>query len=537
MSSTSQRRRRRDEDDYIPFGPPSLPSTQTHLDIMSSEGWPPPVIMSDSSDEDLRELHRTPARQISRRSGIPHIDALTALNPDRYSPDLYSVHSDPPSQTPMLVEDDAGLRSQYAGRHSQYYAASNPRPGPQIKPHLSSLDIPRRYGSNAILDMYALTYVGDPDPNLLCPICHDPLVDPVTTPCDHTFCYRCLRRSMASSPAGGVCPIDREPLLWTDCTSSIRLIRTQLNNLVVKCPHHGRGCEEEMKREVVERHATVECGFREFPCPDTDCEKTVRYKPTDDKCQHQESNCEFCDAIIEEADSDIHLLQCPRSKTRCAACWAMILREDEEVHRSVDCVSIEVACRFQSVGCPVRVIRAHQELHALSCPFHPDSPSGAIIRSQREIIETFGNLGSQIRHLRARQDETSRRLDQVSGPPPLNRPGEPGFRDARAMQDLDVGFGEVHHNLNNLERQNVWTVNQIVPVREEVTELRNNINMIRMQVNWLMSRSREEVHARPTSSGTTRPTSMGSDTVQEPLPPMVRQRRRSTSVDVDLPRL
>jgi hypothetical protein len=105
------------------------------------------------------------------------------------------------------------------------------------------------------------------------------------------------------------------------------------------------------------------------------------------------------------------------------------------------------------------------------------------------------------------------------------------------MQDLDAGFGEVHHNLTNLERQNVWTVNQIVPVREEVTELRNSINMIRMQVNWLMSRSREEVHARPTSSGTTRPTSMGSDTVQEPLPPMVRQRRRSTSVDVDLPRL
>jgi ubiquitin conjugation factor E4 B len=105
------------------------------------------------------------------------------------------------------------------------------------------------------------------------------------------------------------------------------------------------------------------------------------------------------------------------------------------------------------------------------------------------------------------------------------------------MQDLDAGFGEVHHNLNNLERQNAWTANQIVPVREEVSELRNNINMIRMQVNWLMSRSREEVHARPTSSGTTRPTSMGSDTAQQPLPPMVRQRRRSTSVDVDLPRL
>ncbi|RFU77097.1 zinc finger, ring fyve phd-type [Trichoderma arundinaceum] len=536
MASASQHRRR-DEDDYIPFGPPSLPSTQAHLDNMASGHWPPPpVAMSDSSDEDLGEHHRTPARRISRRNRFPHDEeGMMNRNPDRYSPDVYSVNSDPPSPPPMLSGHDAGLQSQYAGLHSQYYATRTPHPGPQIKPHLSSLDIPRRYGSNAILDMYALTYVGDPDSNLLCPICHDPLVDPVTTPCDHTFCYRCLRRSMASSPAGGACPIDREPLLWTDCSSSIRLIRTQLNNLMVKCPHHGRGCEEEMKREVVERHATMECSFREFPCPDTDCGKTTRYKPTDDKCHHQEANCMFCDAIIEDADRDIHLLQCPKSKTRCSACWTLIIREQEDGHRNLDCDAIEVACRFQSLGCPVRVVRAHQELHALSCPFHPDSPSGAIIRSQREIIETYSSLGSQLRHLRAKQEETSRRLDYIAGP--VHRPVESTFRDSRAMQDLDAGFGEVHQGLTNLERQSMWTVNQIMPVREEVNELRNNLNMIRAQVSWLLSRSRDEGHARPTSSGTTRPTSMGSDTAREPMPPMMRQRRRSSSADVDLPRL
>lgn len=291
-----------------------------------------------------------------------------------------------------------------------------------------------------------------------------------------------------------------------------------------------------MRREVVERHATMECSFREFPCPDAECSKTIRYKATDDKCQHQESSCMFCDAIIEDADRDIHLLQCPKSKTRCSGCWMLILREQEDGHRNLDCDAIEVGCRFQSAGCPVRVVRAHQELHALSCPFHPDSPSGAIIRSQRELIETYGSLGSQLRHMRARQDEISRRLDLVAGP--TNRPGEPGFRDPRAMQDLDAGFEEVHHNMSHLEaRQSMWMVNQIMPVREEVAELRNSNNMLRMQVNYLLSRVRDEGHARPTSSGTTRPTSMGSDTAPEPMPPMMRQRRRSSAAEVDLPRL
>lgn len=460
------------------------------------------------------------------------------------TPDLVTSLVRPPSPDAFYMAPHT--RGPRGGRISDAVALhrsrSNPdrRSGPLLSPHVSSLDIPKRYGGSCVFDMYSLTYVTESDPNLLCPICHDPLVDPVTTPCDHTFCYRCLRRSIASSPSGTACPIDRETLYWPDCFSAARLIRTQLNSLVVKCPNHNRGCSKEVRREVVQSHAMTECRFREFVCPGTNCDKKLRHKPMDDVCRHHESNCTYCDDVVEEADRDLHLMSCLKSKTRCESCWELVGRSDMALHYEYDCDGVEIGCPYLDVGCPVRVIRGQMRSHTSTCAFHPDSPSGLIIRTQREVIQSYGDLGSLVEGVSSRQDAAARQMAEMSDV--LNKRGAgrtsisgDSTTSDRAIQDFDTGFEEIHQNLTHLEaRQSMWTLNQVMPIREEVTELRNNINMIRMHVNWLLNRSREEGRIRAANSSGT--TALRRDSSGEPAP-LLPERRRSSGNESEGPRL
>jgi ubiquitin conjugation factor E4 B len=78
-------------------------------------------------------------------------------------------------------------------------------------------------------------------------------------------------------------------------------------------------------------------------------------------------------------------------------------------------------------------------------------------------------------------------------------------------------------------------MNQVMPIREEVTELRNNINMIRMHVNWLLNRSREEGRIRAANTSGTA-AGLRRDTAGEPIPNLP-ERRRSSGAETDLPRL
>lgn len=515
---------------------PDIQPTLRPADVAVSRESP-----SESGDEGVR-MSPAAARRFARRN----------LRRTFVTPDLVTSLVRPPSPDAAFIAPEVHGRVRQAALARAIVnspelllrrapgASSDRRSGPLLPPHASSLDIPKRYGGDSVFDMYSLTYVTDPDPNLLCPICHDPLVDPVTTPCDHTFCYRCLRRSIASSPSGTACPIDRDLLSWLDCFSAARLIRTQLNGLMVKCPYHRRGCDKEVRREAVESHATTECRYRELCCPDTNCDKKLRNKPKDEECPHREIECAHCDAKIEAADNDVHLLSCSRAKTRCQGCWQLIQRSQLDSHRSLECDGAEIGCPYQDVGCPIRAIRGDMSAHTIACAFHPDTPSGIVIRTQRETIQSYTDLGRKLQDVTDRQNESNRQMEKVIAT--MNRGGGGGgggdslINDNRTMQDLDAGFEEVHQNLTHLEaRQSMWTLNQVMPIREEVTELRNNINMIRMHVNWLLNRSREEGRIRAANNtGSSSTIRRGSSSDAGPILP---ERRRSSGTETDLPRL
>ncbi|CAH0045573.1 unnamed protein product [Clonostachys solani] len=513
-----------------PVTPGRAPSAREPPEPTDGESQPSPrraSRTSESSTEDGYRMSPAAARRFARRN-------LRRTSP---TPDLVTSLVRPPSPEAFYVTDqfrqnnarlDYGASSMARLRPITGGRALAPSPrrrsGPLQSPHPSSLDIPNKYGGNCIFDMYALTYVQEPDPSLLCPICHDPLVDPVTTPCDHTFCYRCLRRSIESSPSGTACPIDREPLVWSDCFSVERLVRTQLNSLLVKCPNRNRGCNKQVRREAVESHARIDCRFKDYPCPDAECDKRVRDKSADDKCLHDESPCKYCHEAVEEADKEWHLVSCPKTKTRCEACWQLVPKASMTEHHELECDGAEVACTYHDLGCPVRMERGHLAEHTFSCAFHPDTASGIIIRSQRELIQTYSNLSTRMQDMQKVQEETAQRLEQLTKAVDKSGPiSTSSVSENRTIQDLDAGFEEVHQNLTHLEaRQSMWTLNQVMPIREEVAELRNNVNMIRMHLNWL--RSREEGRMRAANNMTSADRN-----------PVLAERRRSSSTDMDIP--
>ena len=521
--------------------PPLLTTTEADGTIRISI---PPLRVEHQSESSDEGLHLSPAaaRRFARRT-------MRRTSP---TPDLVTSLVRPPSPEAFYLAPQihnrvrAEIRARMQREGGSTAAGANGtamrRPGPVAIPHPSSLDIPKRYGGDRIFDLYASNYVNSVDSNLICPICHDPMVDPVATPCDHIFCYRCLRRSLTTSPSGMACPIDREALQWSECSSAARLIRTQLNGLMVKCPNFERGCTSQLRREAIEPHATTECRFREYVCPGKNCDKKLSYKPAEEECQHKDVECGLCEAEIVEADRDAHLLSCPKAKTRCDACWQLVTRSQLPIHYDFDCEGVEVACSFQDIGCPTRVTRGQLPAHILSCAFHPDTPSGAIIRSQRDVISHHVDLETQLHRLVVRQDETDRRLSDVaalSGSSSLRRSASgngSAVEETRTMQDLDAGFEEIHQNLTHLEaRQSMWTMNQVMPIREEVTELRNNINMIRMHVNWLLNRSREEGRMRA-ANNTGSTTTVRRNSNGETMPTMP-ERRRSSGNEIDISRL
>src|SRR5256885_12068627 len=68
---------------------------------------------------------------------------------------------------------------------------------------------PHRVRSTEIVDLRSLEYVSAVNENLVCPICHVALVDPIITSCEHIFCRDCLEEAYTISQS---CPVDRLPL-------------------------------------------------------------------------------------------------------------------------------------------------------------------------------------------------------------------------------------------------------------------------------------------------------------------------------------
>uniref|UniRef100_A0A8C9AFA7 E3 ubiquitin-protein ligase LNX n=1 Tax=Prolemur simus TaxID=1328070 RepID=A0A8C9AFA7_PROSS len=119
------------------------------------------------------------------------------------------------------------------------------------------------------------TYTEDVDDDLICHICLQALLDPLDTPCGHTYCTLCLTSFLLEKD---FCPVDRKPLALQRCKRSSILVHKLLNKLLVTCPF-AEHCGEVLPRCDLEHH------FQ------TSCKGASHYGLTEDRKRRSQDGC------------------------------------------------------------------------------------------------------------------------------------------------------------------------------------------------------------------------------------------------------
>ncbi|KAG5849693.1 hypothetical protein ANANG_G00074450, partial [Anguilla anguilla] len=98
-------------------------------------------------------------------------------------------------------------------------------------------------------------YQEEVDDDLMCHICLQPLIQPIDTPCGHTYCTECLTSFLLEKD---FCPVDRAPLLLQTCKKSSILVHKLLDKLEISCPF-SEYCTETLPRSELEAHIKSRC--------------------------------------------------------------------------------------------------------------------------------------------------------------------------------------------------------------------------------------------------------------------------------------
>jgi len=76
---------------------------------------------------------------------------------------------------------------------------------------------------------------------------------------------------------------------------------------------------------------------------------------------------------------------------------------------------------------------------------------------------------------------------------------------------LERQIEELSKNLTELEtRQTVMVLNQVMPVKDHITEIRSTLGILKMHVAWLMNSRREELERSRMASRTAHATASGA---------------------------
>ncbi|GAA5996464.1 hypothetical protein JCM11641_006345, partial [Rhodosporidiobolus odoratus] len=178
-------------------------------------------------------------------------------------------------------------------------------------------------------------YTGRGPPALECPICRDPLSDPVQTACDHLFCRACLSRALDLVPT---CPIDRTPLPdgIAGCRQAPRAINALLDDIRVRCggceeevlrgnwAGHRKGCRARMDGEEdcwIATASSAKVDRRVYLTVEgkTDALETAGRSESEEfsRREHEPTSCSYCTSSLPPVQLASHILTCPSIPTPC----------------------------------------------------------------------------------------------------------------------------------------------------------------------------------------------------------------------------
>ena len=361
-----------------------------------------------------------------------------------------------------------------------------------------------------LVDLRSLEHITPVDDNLICSVCQCAFINPVILPqCEHIFCAECY--ASACHHRKNTCPLCR-------CKSESKLraapraLSNMADDLKVKCPEWGAGCEEILRRGEVQAHVDKYCAYTDVACPGENCRSMVLRKDYKDSCQHKLVACEDCrDLIVAKDLNDHRQTECLNRWLSCSACSREILHCESHVHESEDCPEQTISCPGSALGCLFTSRRATLPTHTSACPLALLEPH---IRSQNERIQALEDDNKVMRRkweslgvgdlpepLAAEADAPQQppppidpRVSATAPNSPTHEQEPPPFDSAihhllssyeALRQDLD----RLTNQLSELDaRQSVVQMNESLRIKEDFSHLNAVIGGMRVQLHWLMSR-------------------------------------------------
>ncbi|XP_003471706.2 E3 ubiquitin-protein ligase LNX isoform X1 [Cavia porcellus] len=108
---------------------------------------------------------------------------------------------------------------------------------------------------HALEENHCYTYVAEVDDDLICHICLQAFLEPLDTPCGHTYCSLCLTNFLVEKD---FCPVDRKRVVLQHCKKSSILVNKLVNKLLVTCPFTEQ-CNQTLQRCDLQQHFQTSC--------------------------------------------------------------------------------------------------------------------------------------------------------------------------------------------------------------------------------------------------------------------------------------
>ena len=340
---------------------------------------------------------------------------------------------------------------------------------------------------------------------------------------DHTFCRECIHKALSDSET---CPNDRSDLTTADLMKSPKIICNQLDNLKVNCPC----CESILPRSLLSNHLEKYCLEALIQCaatndPEQACNKMVKRKLKEKGCLHYLTTCEECNSIIMQIEVEDHKEKiCKERNVSCELCSEEILRCQQSQHDEI-CPDKIIPCKYEGYGCKFIAKRISQQDHLNDdCAYRIIGPVADTLLEQHEahhiqirtLLEKNDFLERRIKFLERSTSAVDRLMDSADDLPnhfPSNFPLGPTYEhtapDPGSSEEYMLALIEAQgHRADRLatavseldSRQTQMLFNETMPIKNELNDIRSNLQVNSMHIRWLM-RFRIQENQRRFGSG------------------------------------
>ncbi|KAL4646396.1 E3 ubiquitin-protein ligase PDZRN3-like [Arapaima gigas] len=242
-------------------------------------------------------------------------------------------------------------------------------------------------------------FSGHVDPDFKCNLCNKVLEEPLTTPCGHVFCARCLLPWVVQRSA---CPVRCRRVSARELNHVLPL-KNLILKLEIKCDNHARGCAAVVQLQHLAAHAAA-CGYAPARCGHEGCAEVVNLK---DVRVHMRETCDYrpagvcgqgCGLALAHRERAPGAHRCVEAlKARNGALRAALLRLDRELERRAAAWSRREKALVARLGCQVRRAAARP----VSAPTFLPSSFFSLQGSETKTLEIIlfresGSLGFNI---------------------------------------------------------------------------------------------------------------------------------------------